>query len=107
VTGHLMKWLRRGALILAASYLVLFSAVAVAMHQPPERFGLFMRHMPPALVWGALPAPRMWLWARAGRLAEGEPAPDFTLGTQDHSGRVTLSSHRGHQPVVLVFGSYT
>ena len=48
----MMKWLRRGAVILAAGYLAHFTAVAVAMHQPPERFGLFMKHMPPALVWG-------------------------------------------------------
>lgn len=102
-----MKWLLRATLVLVACYLVLFGAVAVAMHQPPERFGLFMKHMPPALVWGALPAPRMWLWARRGALAEGDQAPDFTLAAQNQSGRVTLSSHQGHRPVVLVFGSYT
>lgn len=49
----------------------------------------------------------MWLWARSGHLSEGELAPDFTLSTADHQQRVTLSSHRGKEPVVLVFGSYT
>ena len=34
--------------------------------------------------------------------------PDFTLPTDDGaSPRVSLSSFRGKQPVVLVFGSYT
>ena len=97
----------RGVLALAASYIALFGVVLAAMLQPPERFGLFMRHMPGALVWGALPASRMWLWARKGELGQGAQAPDFTLPTYKHSGRVTLSSFRGQRPVVLVFGSYT
>ena len=102
-----VKWLIRGALVLAAGYVVLFGAVAIAMRQPPERFGLFMKHMPPAVVWGALPARRMWLVSRAGSLAEGQLAPDFTLVSLDKTRQVTLSSHRGDRPVVLVFGSYT
>ena len=100
-------WSLRGVLALAASYIALFGVVLAAMLQPPERFGLFMRHMPGALVWGALPASRMWLWARKGELGQGAQAPDFTLPTYKHSGRVTLSSFRGQRPVVLVFGSYT
>ncbi len=36
----------------------------------------------------------------------GSLAPDFTLPTQDHKGKVTLSKLRG-KPVVLVFGSFT
>ena len=94
---------------LAASYAVLFGVVLTAMLQPPARFGQFMKHMPEALVWGALPASRMWLWARRGDLVPGAAAPDFTLTRHGDSrrDRVTLSSHRGHRPVVLVFGSYT
>jgi hypothetical protein len=88
-------------------YAMFFTAVLVAMHQPPERFGQFMTHVPQPLVWGALPARQMWLWARDGRLDQGDAAPDFTLSTHDHQGLVTLSSHRGQRPVVLVFGSYT
>jgi hypothetical protein len=103
-----MKWLLRGAIATVACYIVLFSTVTAAMLQPPERFGAFMKHMPPALVWGGLPASRMWLWARKGHLAEGDIAPDFNLRTaQDRTRRVTLNSYHGQRPVVLVFGSYT
>ena len=102
-----MKWLLRGVLVLVTCYAALFGAVILAMLQPPERFGRVMRHLPAPLVWGALPAPRMWLWARKGSLVEGDPAPDFTLARHDGTGRVSLSSHRGRRPVVLVFGSYT
>jgi hypothetical protein len=101
-------WLLRTALVVVVLYLALFSAVMTAMLQPPERFGAFMKHMPPVVVWAALPAPRMWLWARKGTLSEGELAPDFTLRTaKDRQQRVTLSSYQGQRPVVLVFGSYT
>lgn len=102
-----MKWLVGSVLLLGVLYVALFAVVLVAMRQPPERFGRVMKRMPQALVWGALPAPRMWLWARAGHLATGDPAPDFTLSTVDHQRRVSLASHRGSRPVVLVFGSYT
>lgn len=37
----------------------------------------------------------------------GQEAPDFTLGTLDGKGTITLSDFRGKKPVVLVFGSYT
>jgi hypothetical protein len=100
-------WVLRTFVVLAISYILLFSAVALAMLQPPERFGVFMRHAPEAVVWGALPAPRMWLWARRGRVNEGDRAPDFTLSTLDHKQRVMLSAYAGRRPVVLVFGSYT
>jgi L-ascorbate metabolism protein UlaG (beta-lactamase superfamily) len=102
-----MKWLGRVTLLLIASYATFFATVLAAMHQPPERFGQFMSHVPQALVWAGLPAARMWLWAREGHLEEGDAAPDFTLFTHNHQNHVTLSSHRGHRPVVLVFGSYT
>jgi hypothetical protein len=102
-----VKWLIAGVLVLVTGYLALFGAVAIAMRRPPEQFGSFMKHMPPALVWGALPARRMWLGLRAGSLAEGQLAPDFTLASLDKTRHVTLSSHRGDRPVVLVFGSYT
>ncbi len=102
------KWLVRVAAGLFVMYVLLFSAVGIAMVQPPERFGAFMKRMPAPVVWGALPARRMWLWARRGTLAEGALAPDFTLRTtHDRTRRVTLSSYRGQRPVVLVFGSYT
>ena len=103
-----VKWLLRGAIALAIVYGLLFSAVAIAMVQPPERFGAFMKRMPAPVVWGGLPAKRMWLLARRGALAEGDFAPDFNLRTtQDRARRVSLSSYRHQRPVVLVFGSYT
>ena len=101
-----MKWIRRLLLGLAAAYALLFAVVLAAMRQPPERFGRFMKRMPPVVVWGVLPSRAMWLWAREGTLEVGQPAPDFALSTHDRSRRVALSAHRG-QPVVLVFGSYT
>lgn len=103
-----MKWLKRGLVVLFIGYFALFASVMHAMRLPPARFGAFMRHMPAMVVFGALPAERMWLYARKGSLNQGDIAPDFTLRTvQDKSQRVTLSSYRGSKPVVLVFGSYT
>ena len=102
-----MKWLMRGVLAAAVVYLALAAGVTAAMLQPPARFGQIMRYVPAPLVWGVLPGPRIWLWARSGTLTEGEPAPDFTLPTSDRKGSVTLSANRGQRPVVLIFGSYT
>jgi hypothetical protein len=102
-----MKWIVRGAIVLVAAYVLFFSAVLLAMVQPPERFGRFMKHAPQPLVWAALPAPRMWLWARKGHLSVGDEAPAFTLSTHDRASHVSLASFRGDRPVVLIFGSYT
>ena len=102
-----MKWLLRGIAALLAIYLLAFGAVVIAMSRPPEQFGQFMKHVPMALVWCVLPGQRIWMWARGGSLRAGDVAPDFALDTYNHSDRVTLSSHRGKRPVVLVFGSYT
>ena len=102
-----MKWFVYVGAGLVVAYGMLFTVVLSAMLSGPERFGQFMKRMPGALVWGALPAPRMWLWARSGNLALGDPAPDFSLARQGRTERVTLSSYRGQRPVVLVFGSYT
>lgn len=102
-----MTWVLRATALVVAGYGLLAGGVTAAMLQPPERFGLIMKYVPAPLVWGLLPGSRIWLWARAGARAVGDPAPDFTLSTPDRSGQVTLSSHRGKRPVVLVFGSYT
>ena len=102
-----MKWLLRVFVVVAVLYATLFAVVGVAMTRPPVQFGQFMKRMPPALVWGLLPAQQMWMRARAGTLAVGQEAPDFTLPRLKSSGEVTLSSFRGSRPVVLVFGSYT
>src|SRR5262249_37302807 len=97
-----MKWVWRAVLAVAALYVAFFGVVLMAMLQPPERFGAFMRRVPEPAVWRGLPAARMWLWARNGALAEGDAAPDFTLATVDHNRQVTLSSFKGDRPVVLV-----
>jgi hypothetical protein len=101
------RWIVRSAAALLAVYVLFGAVVLVAMQQPPVRFGAFMKHVPMALVWGILPGPKMWLWARRGTLQAGDVAPDFTLPSHDHKNEVTLSSFRGQRPVVLVFGSYT
>jgi len=90
-----MKWLLRIFVALAVLYTALYAVVFTAMRQSPVRFGQFMRYMPPALVWGALPAKSMWLKARAGTLSVGDAAPDFTLPTKDRKTAVRLSAHRG------------
>lgn len=104
-----VMWTLCGIVALAVSYTALAGVVLAAMLQPPTQFGQFMTHMPTALVWRALPASRMWLWAREGDLAPGDLAPDFALVKHGGDGRerMTLSSYRARRPVVLVFGSYT
>jgi hypothetical protein len=102
-----VKWVLRSLVALVVLYAAMCGGVAWVMVQPPETFARIIRHLPMPIVWGVLPGPRLWLWARRGALAEGEAAPDFTLATHDRTGSVTLSSHRGQRPVVLVFGSYT
>src|SRR4030095_9556901 len=101
-----MKRFLRIVLALVGLYAVLVVALALAMRQPPERFGRIMKHLPMPVVWGILPGPQIWNWARQGNLTEGQMAPDFVLPALDKSTNVTLSSFRG-RPVVLVFGSYT
>lgn len=102
-----MRWLLRVMLLAVAIYAAMSGFVAYAVTRPPEQFGRIMKHVPPALFFGLLPGKPMFIWAREGRLAQGDRAPDFTLPTHDRASTVTLSSFRGQRPVVLVFGSYT
>ena len=44
---------------------------------------------------------------RVDTVHEGDVAPDFKLKTLDGKRTMRLRAHRGKQPVVLVFGSYT
>ena len=104
---HRIRRLLRVLAALGVVYVALVTALAAVMLQPPARVGRIMKHLPLPVVWGILPGPRIWMWARSGDLAVGDVAPDFTLRTQDRKGSVTLSSHRGSRPVVLVFGSFT
>ena len=91
--------------VIVVVYLGGLLTIGWAMHQPPEKFGQVMKHVPwPAFV--VMPFETMWNRARVGTLQPGDPAPDFRLPTIDHSQQVRLSELRG-KPVVLVFGSYT
>jgi hypothetical protein len=87
-------------------YLMLLIGLFVAMRQPPAVFGRVMSKLP-AFTYFLFPFKPMWLIARRGHLKVGEPAPDFALKSLDRSQVVSLSSFRGRQPVVLIFGSHT
>lgn len=96
---------RAGAALLLV-YVAFIAFIFIAMHQPPDRFGQIMARVPGPL-FAVMPFERLWNVARAGELEVGDAAPDFELQTADRESRVQLSSFRGKQPVVLVFGSYT
>src|SRR5438876_9657385 len=98
--------LKRVALVLVVLYLVCIIGMSWAMRQPPEKFGRIMSHTPVA-AFIFLPFETLWKDARAGHLAPGTAAPDFSLNVLDSSTQVRLSSFRDKQPVVLIFGSYT
>jgi hypothetical protein len=112
MSRRIVRWLGTltGAVLLV--YAMLLIGIFVAMHQPIERFGRIMSYVPGPMFM-VVPFEPMWNVARTGTLEVGEPAPDFVLrtadnkGHPDHGGQVQLSSFRGKQPVVLVFGSYT
>jgi hypothetical protein len=94
------------AAILILAQLALSAGLYWAMCQPPDTFGRVMAHVPMPMML-VLPFETLWMRARAGQVQAGSMAPDITLPTLDHSATVRLSSFRGSQPVVLVFGSYT
>ena len=98
--------LLRAAVVLAVLWLCFVGFIAWSMRQPPETFGRVMARMP-AAAYFAIPFETLWTQARAGSLQPGQAAPDFSLGVLDKSESVQLSSFRGKEPVVLVFGSYT
>jgi hypothetical protein len=101
------KFIFRALAILVILYLAFAGCVLRAMRQPPETFGRVMSRMPGPVAFLIFPFETAWLRARAGALHPGDPAPDFNLLKLDKSARVQLSSLTAHQPVVLVFGSYT
>ena len=92
--------------ILIAVYLALSAGLYWAMRQPPDTFGRVMTHVPMPMMM-VLPFETLWMRARAGQVQAGDMAPDFSLPTLDHTATPQLSSFRGSQPVVLIFGSYT
>ena|SRR5438105_4703444 len=96
----------RAAMVLVVLWVAFVGFIAWAMHQPPDNFGRVMARMPVAAYF-VIPFETLWTRARAGALQPGQSAPDFSLGALDKSATVQLSSFRGKEPVVLVFGSYT
>ena len=96
----------RAAIVLAVLWVIFVGFIAWAMYQPPERFGRVMARMP-AAAYFVIPFETLWTRARAGTLQPGQPAPDFSLDLLDKTEALQLSSFRGKEPVVLVFGSYT
>jgi hypothetical protein len=98
-----MVWALLGALTV---YVVALAALFVVMCQPPQQFGRIMAYVPMPTM-AVIPFEPMWNVARSGPARVGEMAPEFVLPTADRKSQVSLASFRGHQPVVLVFGSYT
>ena len=82
------------------------AALYAAMRQPPDRFGAIMSHVP-TFAMIVLPFKPLWMSARAGHLAIGDPAPDFALPMLHGDRVVKLSEEIRQKPVVLIFGSYT
>src|SRR5438270_13937226 len=103
---YTVRTLKRIAFALIVIYAVFLVAIYVLMRQPPERFAAAIAKMPGPLFM-VLPFETLWSQARAGSLAPGEMARDFSLSTLDRKSQVSLSTFRGRQPVVLIFGSYT
>ena len=96
------------ATLVAAALLwtVATAALYAAMRQTPDRFGAIMAHVP-MFAMMVLPFRPLWMSARGGRLAVGDPAPDFALPMLHGDRVVKLSEEIRQKPVVLIFGSYT
>lgn len=103
---RLMKVLGIASIGVVSVYVMSASALYLAMRQPPERFGVIMSKVPMAAMM-VLPFRPLWMSARAGQLAAGDPAPDFALPTPDRSRTVRASDEWRQRPLVLIFGSYT
>jgi hypothetical protein len=99
------RW-HKAVIVVLVAYGALCAAAYDVMRQTPARFGQIMEHVPD-VAFIVLPFKPLWFRARAGTLHVGDPAPDFTLPTQDNKASIRLASFRGSRPVVLVFGSYT
>ena len=100
---RILKWI---AVTLLVCWIAVLGVAYGFMRQPPERFASAIARMPGPMFL-LLPFETLWSRARAGSLHQGDQAPDFHLKTLDRTSEVSLSSFRGKQPVVLIFGSYT
>ena len=92
--------------VLAISWLGFFAFMYRTMCQTPDHFAQVMAKLP-EFAYFLMPFETMWTRARAGHLQVGDQAPDFALTKLDKSGQLQLASLNQHQPVVLIFGSYT
>ena len=101
-----MKRFLKYAIPVLTIYILLSAALFMAMLQPPAKFGHIMSKLP-TVSYILFPFEPMWLVARRGTVKKGDMAPDFELKTADNSSTVRLSSFRGKEPVVLIFGSHT
>jgi hypothetical protein len=102
------KILLRTLILLAIVWLCACGAIYAAMRQPPESFARVMARIPGPVAFLAFPFETLWTRARAGDLKQGDLAPDFSLMKVDRSSSIQLSTlTANHQPVVLIFGSYT
>jgi len=100
------RWLLRTGGVLLGAWVGFVAFIDWAMHQPPEKFGRVMMHMPmPA--YFLFPFETMWTQARFGHVNPGDTAPDLTVQTLDTKAPVQMASLWSDKPVVLVFGSYT
>ena len=94
--------------VIAVLWVIACGALYHVMGQPPERFARLMSKIPGPVPFLILPFETLWTRARAGTLAIGDRAPDFSLAKLDKSDHIQLASiSAGGKPVVLVFGSYT
>jgi hypothetical protein len=101
-----MKKFLIAVVVLAVLYAAATGAFFFAMCQGPDFFARTMRHVPD-YAFIVFPLKPLWMDARKGTLHVGDDAPDFALESTDHKSHFQLSSVRGQEPVVLVFGSYT
>lgn len=100
--------LTRTAIVLVLLWLIGCTYLYTVMRRPPEAFGHFMMRIPAPVAFLVFPFETLWMHARGGALHVGDRAPDFTLEKLDKTSQVQLSSLEAqHQPVVLIFGSYT
>jgi hypothetical protein len=106
ISSFVRRLLLRVFVGIAVAYLLFAGYILWAMRQSPETFGRVMSRMPDA-AYLILPFETMWTSARAGRLQNGDPAPNFSLLKLDKNDKIQLSALSSRQPVVLVFGSYT
>ena len=94
--------------VIAILWLAGCTGIYAAMRRPPESFASVMSRIPGPVAFFVFPFETLWMRARAGTLAIGDHAPDFSLAKLDKTDHVRLSSLTAQgRPVVLVFGSYT